>query len=125
MEKLGLKSIIQRGKDKGRKVSDIISKDRKRVFGLIREGFQFDDEVLSAAGIKKTIREEKTVTQIVTHEKDNRVYQKDTMRLDRIISELLTVRSPYGPSERAIAAAEEEMEWHAYQDEIPSIDDEE
>ena len=107
--KLTLNSVLTEGKDKGRKVSDIIATDKKRIFALLREGKQFDDEVLAAAGIKKTVRDTKVTQVICEHAKDNKVYQKDTMRVDRIIGELSTIRNPFIPNEKVLEAEENRL----------------
>jgi hypothetical protein len=90
MNKLDINSIIDDGKFKGKKVSEVI-KDKKKVFSLIKDGFQLSDDVLAKAGIKKNIYNVKVTTQIVEHEKDNRVYPKETMSVSKIIKELETV----------------------------------
>ena len=108
-KKLTMVSVLTDGKDKGRKIADIISSDKKRIFALLREGKQFDDEVLTAAGIRKTVRDEKVTQVICEHAKDNKIYQKDTMRVDRIIGELATIRNPFVPSEKVLEAEEERI----------------
>lgn len=36
-------------------VANIIKSDKKKIFSLIKDGYSFTDEVLSATGIKKTV----------------------------------------------------------------------
>lgn len=87
--KLNLDSIIEDGQYKGKRLSDLIS-DKKKIFNLISKGYVLSDDVLQKAGIKKSIRNVKTETVIVEHEKDDRVYEKDTMSVSKIIKDLET-----------------------------------
>lgn len=80
-----------------------ISKNRKvfvselvgiqgEIFKYIKKGFDFDDEVLEKAGIKKSIRDEKVVTVLVEHEKiKEKVLPKDTESLKNILKSLNTL----------------------------------
>ena len=90
MNKLDINSVISDGKFKGRNMSEI-SKDKKNIFILIKEGYQISDDILSKIGIRKNIHDIKFTTQIVEHEKDNKVYPKETMSVSKIIKELETV----------------------------------
>lgn len=86
---LNLDSIIEDGQYKGKKVFDLIS-DKKKIFNLISKGYILSDDVLQKTGIKKNIRDVKTETVIVEHEKDDRVYERDTMSVSKIIKDLET-----------------------------------
>ena len=86
---LNLDSIIEDGQYKGKKVFDLIS-DKKKIFNLISKGYILSDDVLQKTGIKKNIRDFKTETVIVEHEKDDRVYERDTMSVSKIIKDLET-----------------------------------
>ena len=64
MNKLKLDNIIEDGKYKGKKVSEL-ALNKKVIFELLKNGYNFDDEVLLQAGIKKTVRDIKTRTEVV------------------------------------------------------------
>ena len=89
-EKLHINSVIGKGKYNGKKVSEIIS-EKKVVFSLIKEGFEFEDEVLSMAGIKKTVMDVKVEQVFVEHDVDTKVYAKETASLQKILKELRTL----------------------------------
>lgn len=67
--KLEINSTIDKGEYKGKKVSKILSDDKKCIFKLIKDGFDFSDEVLEQAGIKKSIHSVSTICSIVEHDK--------------------------------------------------------
>lgn len=92
MAHLDKKSKIPKGKYKGLTVDDVFSNNGKQgIFSLLKEGYQFTDDYLSQIGIKKVIRDERFENVLVEHEKIDKVYKKDTMKVDRIISELQTI----------------------------------
>lgn len=97
LKKLTINSVIENGKYKGYKVKDII-KDKSKAFTIIKEGINLDDEALALAGIKKRVSDVKYSTVVVEHEKDTKVYQKDTQTVDKIINELTTLGNPYAPT---------------------------
>ena len=84
-------SKIDKGIYKDKKVSFILETDKKYILSLIKEGYMFDNNVLSKAGIKKTIREEKITSIVVDHEVDNKTYEKDTLSISKILNEISTV----------------------------------
>lgn len=90
MNKLKLNHIIEDGKYKGKKISELAS-NKKTIFELLKNGYNFDDEVLLQAGIKKTIRDVQIKTEVVEHIKDNKVYPKDTESITKILKDLQTV----------------------------------
>ena len=82
-----------------RTFEEIVKEDRntakKIVFDKIREGYEPSDEVLAAAGIKKHIRDEK-FTHVMfdrTKLKDNKVYPKETKKLETILKEINTLEN--------------------------------
>ena len=92
MEFLQKETKITSGKYKGKTLGKVIETDGKKgVFTLLREGYYFDDELLSEVGIKKITHEPTIKNEIVRHVKENKVYKKDTMKAERIISELQTI----------------------------------
>lgn len=88
---LNINSEIPSGPYKGKKVNDILSSNKKDIFKLLKEGLLFDDEVLSIAGIKKNIRDVKVEQILVEHEKDTKVYEKETTSLSKILKEIRTI----------------------------------
>lgn len=89
-EKLHINSVISVGENKGKKICDIVT-NKKAIFNLIKQGVQLDDEVLLQAGIKKTIRNVKVEHVFVEHETDNKVYEKETTSLQKILKEIRTL----------------------------------
>ena len=87
---LSMNDTINVGKNKHVLVSDIVHK-KGEIFNLIKDGFQFDDEVLKEAHIKKTIRDVKTKLVIVNHEKEKKKYKKETENLKNIIKSFHTI----------------------------------
>jgi len=90
MNKLKLDNIIEDGKYKGKKVSELIL-NKKVIFELLKNGYNFDDEVLLQAGIKKIVRNIRTRTEVVEHEKDTKVYPKEIASISKILKDLETV----------------------------------
>lgn len=88
---LNIHSEVTIGKHKGRSVNDILNIDKKEIFNLIKQGLLFDDEVLSIAGIKKSVRDVKVLQVFVEHEKDNKKYEKETASLSKILKEIRTL----------------------------------
>lgn len=88
---LELNSTIESGEFKNKKIIDIIKNNKKDIFKLIKEGYSFNDEVLSTAGIKKTVKDVKTSIQVVEHSKDTRVFEVDKTPLHKILKEISTI----------------------------------
>ena len=103
---LNINSEITSGKYKGKTVGDLVT-DKKIIFTLIKQGVIFDDEVLSKAGIKKIIRDVKVEQILVDHEKDNKVYQKETTSLSKILKEINTIENVTAENEEAKKQEEE------------------
>ena len=90
-KKLKLDDVIKLEKRKKVLVSDIVGLKGK-IFELIKEGFEFDDEVLDKAHIKKTCRDEMAYCQITDHkEKKKKEYAKDSESLKSILKSLSTL----------------------------------
>ena len=91
MKILTMNSAIKNGKNDEMKVSDLVN-IKGKIFSLIKDGYCFDDEVLNAAHITKTIRDEKVfccVGDIIPT--DNINLPKETASTKQIISELNTI----------------------------------
>ena len=93
MKKLGINDIFEEGKYKGKKVSSVAS-NKKVIFDLLKTGCAFDDEVLEMAGIKKNVHDVKASTEVVEHEKDTKVYPKETESLAKILKEIEVLNDP-------------------------------
>lgn len=89
--KLDINSTIDKGEYKGKKVSKILSENKKCIFKLIKEGFNFSDEVLEQAGIKKKIHSVATVCSIVEHDKSEltKKLEVDTIDVTTLINEII------------------------------------
>ena len=88
---LNINSVITSGNYKGKTVKDVLENGKKEIFNLIKQGFLFDDEVLSLAGIKKNVRDVTVENVFVEHEKDNKIYEKETTSLSKILKEIRTI----------------------------------
>lgn len=100
-EKLSLNDTISLGKKRKISVSDLVN-IKGEIFKYIKQGYIFDDEVLSKAGIKKTIRDEKVLTVVAGHnsEKDNKIYPKETENIRNVLKLLHTIDNQlYGKQE--------------------------
>lgn len=93
LEKLSLRDKIQGCKYKNKTIEEIISLDKKYIFQLIKQGYYFDDEVLEKSGIIKTVKQATVKLEIATHEKDERVYEKETESIKQILKNILTIDS--------------------------------
>lgn len=58
--KYEIDTIIIEGNHKGKTIKDVLLKDKKHIFLLIKNGDEFSNEVLEKAGIKKKIHHVKT-----------------------------------------------------------------
>lgn len=92
MAKLTMQSIVKCGKNANKKVCNIVNV-KGEVFSMIKEGYEFDDEVLEAAGIKKIVREEKVYCRAGGDGCDTREkpLPKESASVRQIISELNTI----------------------------------
>lgn len=92
MDFLQKETKITTGTYKGKTLGKVIDTDGKKgVFTLLREGYYFEEGLLGEVGIKKITHEPTIKNEIVEHAKENKVYKKDTMKVERIISELQTI----------------------------------
>lgn len=91
-KKLTLNDTINIGKNKNVLISDLVH-IKGEIFKYIKKGFDFDDEVLEKAGIKKTVRDFKTETVLVEHIKPKhiKVYPKETESLKNVLKSLHTL----------------------------------
>lgn len=103
-KRLELTSRAPIGAYKKRLISEIVeNKDKKEIFSFIREGYDVSDEVLEAVGIKKYVGEKKARSVIVDHVKDDAVYDKDTVSVKKVLTEISTLdneESPESETER-------------------------
>lgn len=97
-KRLELTSRAPIGAYKKRLISEIVeNKDKKEIFSFIREGYDVSDEVLEAVGIKKYVGEKKARSVIVDHVKDDAVYDKDTVSVKKVLTEISTLDNEETP----------------------------
>lgn len=95
-EVLTLNSIINKGKYKGKTISEIIDIDRKEMINLFKKGYYFDDEVMEKSRFKRVVRDVKCENVIAEHlEKDTKVYTTDTKNINEILKDILTLDNTY------------------------------
>lgn len=89
MEILTMESTLKRGKYADKSVSELVNIP-EQIFSMIKEGYYFDDEVLSAAHIKKTIRDEKIYNRVFPNFDSQfmKPLSVDTASVKQIISEM-------------------------------------
>ena len=79
-------------KNNPKTVREAFEIDNKIIFKLIKKyGYNFSDEVLAEAGIKKIVRNQTFTNVIVDHDPvkpDNKKYKKDKKSLDEILDEI-------------------------------------
>ena len=121
MEIYHFDTILPEGKFKDQTVSEAFSHDNKIIFKLIKKyGYSFDDEVLSAANIKK-IKYNVTVSNIIVDhdpvKPNNKKLKKDKKTIDEILDEIcdehLNIKEDYSvnlPIEENINNAEMPVE---------------
>lgn len=93
MEILHKDSVItEKGRYKGKIVEEIINKNRKAIFAMIKKGIMFDDEVLEMAHIKKVEHPHTVTCEIERHSnKSHKKYEKDSAKLEDILKEINTL----------------------------------
>ncbi len=95
-EVLTLNGVINKGKYKGKTISEIIDIDRKEMINLFKKGYYFDDEVMEKSRFKRVIRDVKCENVIAEHlEKDTKVYTTDTKNINEILKDILTLDNTY------------------------------
>ena len=90
MEIYNFDTVLEEGRHKGKTVREVFDKDRSNIFKMIKKyGYSFDDEVLAAAHITKTIRNHEARLEWPRHvaEKNTKRYRKDTKTIDQILDE--------------------------------------
>lgn len=84
--------ITEHGRYEGKTVEEIINKNRKAIFAMIKKGMRFNEEVLAMAHIKHIVHPPVVYTEIVHHDhKSNKKYEKDTAKIDDILKEINTL----------------------------------
>ena len=94
MEKLTMGDTIKNGAFANKTVEEV-TKIKGAIFSMIKDGYEFDDEVLKAARIRKIIRDEK-IDFVVNTNKGNKRFNplpKDTASLNQILAELHTLNN--------------------------------
>ena len=92
MIKLTMRDTIENGKYANKTVEEI-TKISGAIFSMIKDGYEFDDEVLVAAQISKTIRDERTDFVVNIHKDDNssKPLPVETASVKQILAELHTL----------------------------------
>ena len=92
MLKLTMRDTIENGKYANKTVEEI-TKISGAIFSMIKDGYEFDDEVLVAAHISKTIRDERTAFVVTIHKADNssKPLPVETASVKQILVELHTL----------------------------------
>ena len=92
MKKLTMNDHIKSGAFANKTVEEV-TKIKGAIFSMIKEGYEFDDEVLKAARIRKIIRDEKIDFVVNTNKDNNRSnpLPKETTSLKQILAELNTL----------------------------------
>lgn len=87
MESLHLNSVIENGKYKDKTVSSLV-KNKRAMFNLIKEGYQFDDEVLKEAKIKKITHAPTFSNNVGEHKMDKKKYNKDKESVSSVLKKM-------------------------------------
>ena len=92
MKKLTMNDHIKSGAFANKTVEEV-TKIKGAIFSMIKDGYEFDDEVLKAARIRKIIRDEKIDFVVNTNKDNNRsnTLPKETSSLKQILAELNTL----------------------------------
>ena len=92
MIKLTMRDTIENGKYANKTVEEI-TKISGAIFSMIKDGYEFDDEVLVAAHISKTIRDERTESVVNIHKDENssKPLPVETASVKQILAELHTL----------------------------------
>ena len=89
--KLGMDDVVNVGKNNKITVSELVPV-KGEIFNLIKKGFEFDDEVLEKAHIKKIVRDEKIINVIIEHTSEKKkTYNKESESLKNILKSLNTI----------------------------------
>ncbi len=86
-----MKNSIKSAKYGNKEISELVNV-KGAIFSMIKDGYEFDDEVLEAAHIQKTISNVKCYCRVGGECKDNNgVLKKETQSIRQIISEMNTL----------------------------------
>ena len=82
-------TVLQEGRYKGKTVQEVFDKNKDTIFKLIKKyGYSFDDEVLAAAHITKTVSNHRTYLEWEHHSAENvKKLRKDTKSIEEILDE--------------------------------------
>ena len=92
MEKLTMNDTIKNGKYIDKTVEEV-TKIRGAIFSMIKDGYEFDDEVLKTAHISRTIRDERIDFVVSPHKDDNssKPLPVETASMKQILAEINTL----------------------------------
>lgn len=82
IKKLSLTDTLDSDKYKGKTIEQILDTDKRRMFKLLKLGYDFDDEVLEKYRFKRTIRDVKFVHEFV--DKTPQPTSKKTLTKDTV-----------------------------------------
>lgn len=85
---LTLSDVVNVGRNKKKKIEELVN-EKGLIFELIKKGYEFDDEVLQLAHIRKTVGPKTARLVFVEHEKEKNVkYEKETESLKTVLRSL-------------------------------------
>lgn len=92
MEKLTMESTFKKGKYANKSVADLVKIDGE-IFSMIKNGYEFDDEVLEAAHIKRSVRDVKVYCRVGGGNCDPMpsALPKETASIKQILSDINTL----------------------------------
>lgn len=92
MEKLTMESTLKKGKYANKSIADLV-KIEGEIFSMIKNGYEFDDEVLEAAHIKRNIRDVKVYCCVGGGKCGSMplVLPKETASMKQILSDINTL----------------------------------
>ena len=93
MDILNLDSVLEtNGRYNGKTVRQIVENNRNEIMRLIKKGYNFGNDVLEAAHIKKSESAHVISNVICEHEKKSgKVYEKDTATMKEILHDINTI----------------------------------
>lgn len=85
----GMDDQLSYGRIKGKTPRQLIEKNKRKIFDLIKNGFSFDDDVLKNAGITKKITNVRVYNSFCDHYSgETKKMPKERLSYDRIMEEL-------------------------------------
>ena len=93
MAKLTMDYTFTKGKFANKTVSELVD-IKGQIFSMIKDGYEFDDEVLAAAHIKRNVTNVKTYCSVFGGNKENvieKTLPKDTASMKQILSDINTL----------------------------------